>query len=85
MIYEVQESLTKLNNAKENFIVTDHNYKLSQKVYELNKQQNNLGSFSYEKLMDTEKSLSATEEEYITSVYNFLIAKINYHKAVGNN
>jgi outer membrane protein TolC len=81
--YEVQEALTKLNNAKQNLTVANDNYLLSQKVYELKKQQYSLGSFSYEKLLDTEKSLSTTEQEYITDVYDFLIAKINYQKAIG--
>jgi outer membrane protein TolC len=83
VIYEVQETQTTLDNAKENMIVAKDNYALSQKVYELKKQQYNTGSFSYEKLLDTEKSLSTTEQEYITAVYNFIVAKINYQKATG--
>jgi len=82
--YEVQETLTRLNNAIRNLVTAKDNYLLSQKVYELNKQQYDSGSFSYEKLLDTEKSLSATEQEYISAVYSFLIAKINYQNAVGN-
>ena len=82
--YEVQESLTRLKNAKQNLITAKDNYLLSQKVYELKKQQYNSGSFSYEKLLDTEKSLSTTEQEYIAAVYNFLIAEISYRKAIGN-
>ena len=81
--YEMQEAATKLNNARQNLTVTNDNYLLSQKVYELKKQQYSLGSFLYEKLLDTEKSLSTTEQEYITGVYDFLIAKINYQKATG--
>lgn len=81
--YEMQEAATKLNNARQNLTVAYDNYLLSQKVYELKKQQYSLGSFSYEKLLDTEKSLSTTEQEYITGVYDFLIAKINYQKAIG--
>jgi outer membrane protein len=82
--YETQESLTRLNNARQNLVTAKNNYLLSQKVYFLKKQQYNSGSFSYEKLLDTEKSLSATEQEYISAVYSYLIAKINYQKAVGN-
>jgi len=81
--YEMQEAATTLNNARQNLTVTNDNYLLSQKIYELKKQQYSLGSFSYEKLLDTEKSLSTTEQEYITGVYDFLIAKINYQKATG--
>ena len=82
--YEVQESLTRLNNAKQNLVTANDNYLLSQKIYKLKKQQYNSGSFSYEKLLDTEKSLSGTEQEYISAVYSFMIAKISYQKAVGN-
>ena len=81
--YEMQEAATTLNNARQNLTVANDNYLLSQKIYELKKQQYSLGSFSYEKLLDTEKSLSTTEQEYITGVYDFLIAKINYQKATG--
>jgi len=63
--------------------VAKENYNLSQRVYELKKQQFNLGSFAYEKLLDIEKSLAATEQDYISAVYDFLIAKINYNKALG--
>lgn len=82
--YEVEESLTRLNNARQNLEIAKDNYLLSQKVHELKKQQYDSGSFSYEKLLDTEKSLNNTEQEYITAVYSYLIAKINYQRAVGN-
>lgn len=83
--YEVQESFTKLNNTKQNLVNAKNNYLLSQKVYELKKQQYNLGSFSYQMLLDTEKSLSATEQEYISAVYAFLMAKTSFQKAVGES
>jgi len=82
--YEIQQAITKLSNTERNLFVAKDNYKLSQEVYELKKQQYSLGSFSYEKLLDTEKSLAATEQDYITAVYDFLIAKINYQKAIGD-
>jgi outer membrane protein TolC len=82
--YEVQESFTRLNNARQNLETAKANYLLSQNVYNLKKLQYDSGSFSYEKLLDTEKSLSATEQEYVSAVYSFLIAKINYQKAIGN-
>ena len=43
-----------------------------------------LGSFSYESLLDTEKSLATAEQSYITAVYDFMVAKINFQKAIGN-
>jgi outer membrane protein TolC len=83
ILYEVQEALTKLDNARQNLTVAKDNFSLSQKVYELNKQQYASGSFSYEKLLDTEKSLSTTEQEYISAVYDYLVAKIGCQKASG--
>ena len=84
MLYEAEETTTELFNAKQNLAVAKDNYLLSQKVYELKKQQYNSGSFSYEKLLDTEKSFSAAEQEYITAVYAYQVATINYHKALGD-
>jgi len=81
--YEIQQAIAKLSNAEKNLLVAKDNYILSQRVYELKKQQFNLGSFSYEKLLDTEKSLAVTEQDYMTAVYDCLIAKINYQKAIG--
>jgi outer membrane protein TolC len=82
--YEVQDALTKLDNAGKNITVAKDNYELSKKVYELKKQQYGLGSFSYDALLDTEKSLATAEQSYITAVYDFLVAKINFQKAIGN-
>jgi outer membrane protein TolC len=81
--YEIQQAITNLLNAEKNLQESQNNYNLSQKLYELKKQQYGLGSFSYENLLDTEKSLSTAEQEYITAVYDLLIAKINYQKAIG--
>ncbi|MDR3704298.1 MAG: TolC family protein [Paludibacteraceae bacterium] len=81
--YEILEALTQLNNAKQNLRVAKDNYDLSGKVYNLKKQQYNSGSFPYQQLLDTEKSLTNADQEYITSIYNFLLAKINYQKAIG--
>lgn len=82
--YEIQEGTTQLLNAEKNLYVAKDNYYFSQRVYELNKQQFNLGSFSYEKLLNAEKTFTLTEHDYITAVYELLMAKINYQKATGN-
>jgi outer membrane protein len=81
--YEIQQAFAKLVNAKRNLLVAKSNYTLSQKVYELTQKQYGLGAFSYEKLLDTEKSLTSAEQDYITTVYDFLIAKITLQKATG--
>jgi outer membrane protein TolC len=42
-----------------------------------------LGVFRYSDLLDTEKSLSNAEQNYIKAVYDYLIAQLQYEKAVG--
>jgi outer membrane protein len=82
--YEIQKTSTELSNALKNMQTTKSNYDLSKVIYGNEKQQYNLGSLLYSNLLDTERSLSAAEQNYIKAVYDYLIANINYQKAIGN-
>jgi outer membrane protein len=82
--YEIQKAFTELNNALQNVQTTKKNYDLSKIIYENQKQQYNLGSLLYSNLLDTDKSLNTTEQNYIKAVYDYLLATINYKKAIGN-
>ena len=82
--YEIQKTSTELSNALKNMQTTKSNYDLSKVIYANEKQQYNLGSLLYSNLLDTERSLSAAEQNYIKAVYDYLIANINYQKAIGN-
>ena len=62
---------------------TQDNYELSKRIYENQKQQYALGSFQYSNLLDTERSLSTAEQNYVKSVYEYLLAKLNNEKATG--
>ena len=62
---------------------TKSNYDLSQKIYKNQQQQFALGAFQFIDLLDTERSLHTTERNYVQAVYDFLVAKINYEKAIG--
>lgn len=82
--YEVQKTLASLNNAWHNMQTTQDNYELSKRIYENQKQQYALGSFQYSNLIDTERSLNTAEQNYVKSVYEYLLAKLNYQKATGH-
>ena len=82
--YEIQKASTELNNALQNMQTSKSNYDLSRMIYENQKQQYNLGSLQYSSLLDTDRSLNTTEQNYIKAVYDYLLASINYQKAIGN-
>jgi outer membrane protein TolC len=82
--YEIQKTTTELSNAVQNMQTTKNNYDLSKVIYENQKQQYNLGSLQYSNLLDTDRSLNTTEQNYIKAVYDYLLANINYQKAIGN-
>lgn len=82
--YEIQKTSTELSNALQNMQTTKSNYDLSKVIYENQKQQYNLGSFQYINLLETNRSLNTTEQNYIKAVYDYLLANINYQKAIGN-
>lgn len=81
--YEMQQTQTDLNNAFQNWQTTKNNYDLSVTIYNNQKQQYALGAFQYDHLLDTEKSLATTEQNYIKAVYDFFLAKLKYQKATG--
>jgi outer membrane protein len=82
--YEIQKTTTELTNATQNMQTSKSNYDLSRVIYENQKQQYNLGSLQYSNLLDTDKSLNTTEQNYVRAVYDYLLASINYQKAIGN-
>jgi outer membrane protein TolC len=59
------------------------NYKLSQTIYKNQQKQFGIGVFHYTDLLDTKRSLTKTEQNYIKAVYKYLLAKIQYKKVVG--
>jgi len=78
--YELEKAMTELENALENMQITQRNYALSQTIEATQKQQFALGAFKYSDLLDTEKSLIRTEQNYLKAVYDYLMAKISIEK-----
>ena len=81
--FEIQKALTDLDNARQNVQSTKSNYHLSQTIYKNQQQQFALGAFQFSDLLDTEKSLHTAEQNYVQAVYDYLVAKISYEKAIG--
>ena len=82
--YEVHKASFELNNAWKNMSIAKSNYDLSQVIYQNQKQQYDLGSLQYSDLLDTDRSLNHTEQNYVKGVYDYLVAIITYQKALGN-
>lgn len=63
-------------NAKEN-------YALAQSIMTLDQDRYNQGTLTAAALKNTEYSLQNAQNNYLTSIYNVLIAQVNYKKALG--
>jgi outer membrane protein TolC len=81
--YQSESSVMELTNATRNKIQAEENYKLSQRIYSTQKSHYAQGSLQYQSLLDTEKSLSMAEQNYIRSIYDLMVAQINYQRAIG--
>lgn len=82
--YEIQQSQTALRNAVLNINSAKKSYELSKTIFHNQQEQYRLGAFDYSALLDTEKSLSTTERNYIQSAYELMLAQIQMQKATNN-
>ena len=82
--YEIQQARTSLSNAVLNMRNAKSSYQLSQTIFHNQQQQYRLGAFDYSSLLDTEKSLSTTERNYIQTAYELMLARIQLQKATNN-
>ena len=67
----------------QNIRTTKSSYELAQQVYKNQKAQLELGGLSYDNLFNTQSSLSNAESNYVSAVYQFMTAKLNYEAATG--
>lgn len=81
--YQISQSATELINADKNLHTTKENYNLSRQVYENEQQQLALGDLSYDTILNTEATLIKTESNYISAVYQYMVARLNYLLAIG--
>lgn len=82
--YEIQQARTSLSNAVLNMKNTKSSYELSKTIFHNQQKQYQMGAFEYRELIDTEKTLSVTERNYIQSAYELMLARIKLQKATNN-
>lgn len=80
---EVRQAGADLSNAVRNWQSTQASLTVSRQLNQLQQDQYRLGTLLYTQVLDTEKSLQTAEQNYIEAVYNYLVAKLNYDKAMG--
>jgi outer membrane protein TolC len=83
VLYELQNAKTILKNAQLNIEYAQDNYRLAEQIFIVNQQKYALGGLLYDDLLDTEKSLSESEDNLLNSTYDLLIAKVRWQKAKG--
>ncbi len=83
--YERDKYNTELLNAFGNINSTTKTLNLSKELYSQQLAVYKLGTISYSALLDIKSSVNTAEQNYITAIYEYLIAYSNYTKATGFN
>lgn len=81
---EINTCQMSLVNAKNTLNITNNNLILSKQLHQSQQAIYDLGTVTYSSVLDTEKAIKTAEEKYLQAVYKFLIAKVNYDKAIGD-
>lgn len=79
--FEILIAKILLDNALINMDASRKNYELSAAIVKNQFRQYLLGSFEYSELINTEKSLSDTERNFVQSAYDLILARIELLKA----
>ncbi|MGM9508969.1 TolC family protein [Larkinella sp. GY13] len=80
---ELRTAETELTNASRNLQSTRASLDVSRQISQLQQEQYRLGAVLYSNVLDTEGSLQTAEQNYIEAAYHYLVAKLNYEKALG--
>ena len=82
--YESKSTWNTLQQSKLNLEEAKKNIALAQRILETDKFRFEKGVMLISDLKNTEYSLQNAENQYLSSIYNFLIASVRYKKASGN-
>jgi outer membrane protein len=82
LVYEIDKCNTELHNTSENISSTMRTLTLSKELYNQQLATYKLGTITYSTLLDAEASVNTAEQNYIKSVYDYLIAFYNYKKVM---
>ena len=82
--YESKSSWNTLQQSKLNLDEAMKNIALARRILETDQFRFEKGVILLSDLKNTEYSLQSAENQYLSSIYNFLIASVRYMKASGN-
>jgi outer membrane protein TolC len=82
--FESKSTWNTLQQSKLNLEEARKNINLAQRILETDKFRFEKGVILLSDLKNTEYSLQSAENQYLSSIYNFLIASVRYKKASGN-
>lgn len=79
---EINKASIELKDAELNEQISIANYNLAQCIYDRQKQQFEIGTLQYQNLLNTEKSIHNAQQNYFSSIYDLLLAKLKYEMAI---
>jgi outer membrane protein TolC len=79
---EINKASIELKDAELNEQISIANYNLAQCIYNRQKQQFKIGTLQYQNLLNTEKSIHNAQQNYFSSIYDLLLAKLKYEMAI---
>lgn len=82
--YEAQNAMKQVEQAKLDINETQKNVALAKQILETDKFRYEKGVLTIADLKNSEFSLQNAENNYLSSVYNFLVANVRYKKAIGS-
>jgi outer membrane protein TolC len=82
--YESKSTWNTLQQSKLNLEEAKKNITLAQQILETDKFRFEKGVIIISDLKNSEYSLQNSENQYLSSIYNFLVANVRYKKASGN-
>jgi len=83
LYYESINTQKLLKDAYDQYKNSKDNYDLAKNIMQLDQKRYQEGTITFAALKNTEYSLQNAQNNYINSVYNVLIAQVNYKKAKG--
>lgn len=81
--YEIRSTATALAQEKDNLNDTRANLELARQILETDRLRYEKGVLLLSDLKNSEYSLQNAETNYLSSIYNFLLASLRYQKAAG--
>ena len=82
--FESKSTWNTLQQSKLNLEEAKKNIALAQRILETDKFRFEKGVILLSDLKNTEYALQSAENQYLSSIYNFLIASVRYKRASGN-